>query len=71
MVPIVPVDSVTQRFDEIAGEQVGGDQVAASRGGAFDVITLAPAVIRDKETLGALAVAVLQLSVHLTLEASL
>ena len=63
--------TITQRLNEIAGEQVGGDQVASSRSGAFDVITLAPAVIRDKETLGAPAVGVLQLLVDLTLKASL
>ena len=37
--------TVTQRLNEIAGAQVGGDQVAASRGGAFDVIKLSSAHI--------------------------
>lgn len=51
--------AVMQGLDKIAGEQVGGDQVSASRNRASDVSALVPAVIRNKETLGAATVAVL------------
>ena len=58
---------VTQRLDKITG-----DQVAASRGGASYVSALAPsAFLRNKKSLAATTVQVLQSLVNLTLKASL
>ena len=58
--------TVAQCLNEAVGEQVGGDQVAASRGGASDIGPLAPAtLLRNKEALSAATIAVLQLLIDL------